>query len=98
MTKSINYCSMQYTILLDGTETSLKSSLSLIEQFSKFSGLKPNFQKTSCVKIGSLKNTPVLYDKDYNLRWSQEPFTFLGVTFSVDLDNIVELNYDKKNK
>lgn len=43
------------TILqLDGSENSVKSALSVVDQFSKFSGLKPNFEEKKCVKIGSL--------------------------------------------
>ena len=38
------------TILLDGSEKSLKAALTLVDQFSKFSGLKPNYDKTCCVK------------------------------------------------
>ena len=34
------------TIILDGSEKSLKAALSLVHQFSKFSGLKPNYNKT----------------------------------------------------
>ena len=83
-------------ILLDGTEKSLKNSLSLIEQFSKFSGLKPNYSKTSCIKIGSLRRSDLILCNEYNLNWSQEPFIFLGITFSVDLDNIIALNFENK--
>ena len=35
-------------IILDGSEKSLKLTLDLLDQFSKFSGLKPNFDKTKC--------------------------------------------------
>ena len=43
------------TILLDGYEISLKSALSFVDQFAKFSGLKPNYDKTCCIWIGLLK-------------------------------------------
>ena len=33
-------------ILLDGSESSLRSTLNLLDQFSKYSGLTPNFGKT----------------------------------------------------
>ena len=83
-------------LLLDGTEKSLRSSLSLIYQFSKFSGLKPNFQKTSCIRICSLKNTEIVLCKEHKLQWSNDPFMFLGIKFTVDLNNMVELNYKEK--
>ena len=36
-------------LLLDGSKNSLKSALSLVDQFSKFSGLKPNYEKKTSV-------------------------------------------------
>ena len=34
--------------------------------------------------------------EDLSLFWSDEQFTFLGIIFSVDLQQIPELNYKKK--
>ena len=84
------------TLVLDGTEKSIQSALSLVNQFSKFSGLRPNYDKTSCVKIGSLKHIDIDFAPNYNITWSQEPFSFLGITFSVDLKDMIELNYRNK--
>ena len=69
------------TLILDGSEKSLKTALSLVHQFSKFSGLKPNYEKTCCIKIGSLKSTDITYTTEQNILWSQNPFTFLGIIF-----------------
>jgi hypothetical protein len=44
-------------LFLDGSEKSLKSSLDLLFQFSKFSGLKPNITKTKALWIGSKVNS-----------------------------------------
>ena len=85
-------------LLLDFSENSLKNALSLIEQFSKFSGLKPNYLKTSCIKIGSTRDSNITLCKNYKLTWSQEPFKFLGITFSVDLNEMEELNYEPKKQ
>ena len=40
-------------ILLDGSESSLRSTLNLLDQFSKYSGLTPNLEKTRCIWTGS---------------------------------------------
>ena len=94
------YKLMQYaddtTLILDGTEKSLKSALTLVNQYAKFSGLRPNYDKTCCVKIGKLKNTDIAFKSNYNILWSQEPFSLLGITFSADLKGIIELNYEEK--
>ena len=54
-------CLLQYAddtaIFLDGTEKSLKSALDLLFQFSKYSGLKPNYDKTKAIWIGSKINS-----------------------------------------
>ena len=63
------YTLIQYaddtTILLDGSEKSLKSALSLVDQFSKFSGLKPNYEKTCCIKLGTLKEVNLDFTATY---------------------------------
>ena len=69
-------------LFLDGTKHSLKNSLSLIEQFAKYSGLKPNIDKCRCVWLGSKKHSeefdikgvntmPFIVTEDTKLRWFQ---------------------------
>ena len=70
-----------------------------VSQFTgtpKFSGLKPNYDKTSCIKLGSLKHANLEFETTYNKKWSQDPFSFLGITFTVDLSEIIKLNYRQK--
>ena len=83
-------------LLMDGSEDSIRSALSLVNQYSKFSGLKPNYDKTQCIRIGSTVHTDDnLCDKYQNLMWSQEPFTVLGIAYCVDLDTntMFDLNF-----
>lgn len=48
-----NQCADDTTIILDGSEKSLKT-LDLLDQFAKYSGLKPNIEKkTFCLWIGA---------------------------------------------
>ena len=84
------------TIILDGSEKSLKAALSLVNQFSKFSGLKPNYNKTCCVKIGSIRSAELNFVNRYDIQWSQDPFTFLGITFTDNLAGMIDLNYADK--
>lgn len=74
-------------LLLDGSKKSLKNALSLIDQFAKYSGLKPNYDKTLCVKIGSLSNCKQNILSEVNIKWSQEPFTVLGISYCIDLNS-----------
>ena len=84
------------TIILDGSEKSLKSALSLVNQFSKFSGLKPNYNKTCCVKIGSIRSTELNFVNRYYIQLSQDPFTSLGIIFTDNLADMIDLNYTDK--
>ena len=83
-------------LLLDGQENSLRRALSLIDQFSKYSGLKPNYSKTSCIRIGAYRYIDVQYCNEYNIQWADSNFTFLGIDFTVDLIDITDLNIDKR--
>ena len=83
-------------LFLDGTEHSLKNSLSLIEQFAKYSGLKPNIDKCRCVWLGSKKHSEEKLCPETPLIWSDAPFTYLGIVFSVKLNEMLELNYSQK--
>ena len=56
MANNYEYRISQYaddtSVYLDGSEKSLKHSLDLLDQFSKYSGLKPNINKTQCIWLG----------------------------------------------
>ena len=83
-------------LILDGTDNLLRVALSLLNQFSKYSGLKPNIEKTRCIWLGSKRHSKDTLCEDLSLLWSDEQFTFLGIIFSVDLQQIPELHYKKK--
>ena len=100
--KGINISDVEYKlfqfaddmgIFLDGSENSLRNALNLIDQFSKFSGLKPNYDKTKCIWIGSKKGSTTRLCKNLNLEWTDESFPLLGIKFSTNLKDITELNF-----
>ena len=79
---------------MDASDKNLKSTLDLLFQFSKYSGLKPNISKTKAIWIGSKANSNDYICKDYNIQWENGPFSILGITFTSDLTNIEKLNYE----
>ena len=83
-------------IFLDGSENSLRNALNLIDQFSKLSGLKPNYDKTKCIWIGSKNGSTIRLCKNITLEWTDEPFTLLGIKFSTNLKDITELNFSDR--
>ena len=84
--------------ILDGTEESLNSTLQTLQFFEKISGLKVNVDKTRLIWFGSKANSATKLCKNYNLDWNQDPFKVLGITFTADLSNMSELNYDGISK
>ena len=99
---NIEYKVFQYAddtgIFLDGSEESLSNALDLVDQFSKFSGLKPNFEKNKCVWIGSSKQCGRTLCTYRKLDWINDTFTVLGVIFSTNLKSIPRLNYNERLK
>ena len=83
-------------IFLNGSDKSLKSTLDLLFQFSKYSGLKPNILKTKAIWIGSKSNCNETICSEYNIQWENGPFTILGITFTADLNNMEKLNFEEK--
>ena len=81
------------TLILDGSIDSLKAALNVLEIFGSISGLRINTDKTKLVWIGKKRYSSDQLDVGKNLIWGTTTFTLLGITFSVDLDSIVELNF-----
>ena len=93
-------CLLQYAddtvIFLDGTEKSLKSALDLLFQFSKYSGLKPNYDKTKAIWIGSKINSKDTMCNESGINWTNHPFNVLGIIYTRNLNNMEDLNYNDK--
>ena len=83
-------------ITLDGTESSLRCTLDLLDQFSKFSGLKPNIEKTEAIWIGSETCSKEILCNDIDLNWNHDTFTVLGIKFNTCLKDMIHLNYTDK--
>lgn len=81
--------------MLDGTQKSLQAALNIIEIYGSYSGLKINKDKTKVIWIGSKKGSTDKLNTVPLLSWGETEFDLLGLRFSVDLDKMPELNYDK---
>lgn len=84
------------SLILDGSENSLKHSLLTLKFYAKLSGLGVNVDKTSVIWIGSMRNSNRILCKDYNLNWVTDKFSLLGVTLSTNLQDIVPMNFEEK--
>ena len=64
--------------------------------FASLSGLKINSSKTKAVWIGSKKFSGETFNHRFKFKWNQKEFTILGIRFSCNLNNMIELNYKEK--
>ena len=84
------------TLILDGSEISLKAAMNELQSFANISGLKINVEKTQVVWIGSEKFSNKKCCPNWNLQWGITHFSILGMIFDIDLHKITTLNFDKK--
>ena len=84
------------TIFLDGSENSFHNTVRMLDAFSSMSGLKVNNDKTQIVWIGSSINCGIKYMTDRNFVWDPGTFQNLGITFTVNINDIVHLNFGDK--
>ena len=85
------------SILLDGSKTSLENTIKVLKFYAEISGLKINLDKTKVIWIGANKQSPVRFCPDYGLSWDDK-FTLLGIKFSVNLTDMIKMNYEEKIK
>ena len=84
------------SLFLDGSETSFTESIKTLTFFSSFSGLGMNFDKTQVVWIGATKNSDIRFLPTFDFKWNPPTFKALGVVFSTNLKEIVNLNFESK--
>ena len=62
--------------------------------FAKFSGLKPNLDKTQAMWIGSSLGDATRFERNFNLQWVRE-LKILGVAFENSLSSMTEIYKEK---
>ena len=82
-------------LLMDGSEGSLREALEVLDNFHMCSGLNTNVDKTKLAWLGSNTFSLERLCPHVKLKWVTE-FKLLGIMFSVNLDNIAQLNYQSK--
>ena len=96
----IEYKISQYaddtTLTLDGTTESLHSTMKVLKFYGSISGLHINVDKTKVIWFGSRKNSQMILCPEYHLSWETSTFTVLGIQFSTNLPDMVDINYDEK--
>ena len=81
------------SLILDGPELSLKTTLKVLKFYARISGLYMNTEKARTVWFGSSKGSDIKYCIDENLNWEKGTFIILGVKFTTNLSEMTRLNY-----
>ena len=96
----IEYIVSQYaddtSLTLDGTSESLLNTMLVLKFYGRISGLNINTDKTKVVWFGSRKDSQEILCPEFNLSWDNNVFTLLGVKFSTNLREMVDVNYETK--
>ena len=97
---NIEYKLSQYaddtSAFLDGSQQSLNETLSELSHYAEYSGLKVNFDKTQVVWIGRNKYSTETIKTKWKLTWGITHFKLLGIHFDIDLDKVININYNDK--
>ena len=81
------------TLILDGSRESLLAALNVLETFGSISGLKINTDKTKLIWIGKKRYSKCQFDVGKIFEWGTKNFDLLGIKFSIELDDMIDLNY-----
>ena len=86
------------TLILDGSQDTLETSLGVIEKFSKISGLRLNNKKTEALWIGSKARSSELLCPEKDFKWQELKIKTLGVWLSIDPGLTMILNFEEKTE
>jgi hypothetical protein len=81
------------TVLYLKNQESLKIALSILELFSKCTGLCMNREKSESVWIGASSN---YLHKPFGLKWTQKPIKTLGIYISNSKKEMLDINYNER--
>ena len=86
------------TVILDGSDSSLRNAVSVFTEFSVCTGLRLDTNKTTCMWIGSARRKRIQICPDLNLKWVEEgePLELLGVKIFHDQKRTKSINYENK--
>lgn len=83
-------------LFLDSTKRSLVGATEELSMFSTQSGLNINWEKTSCMFVGTSNAPDFVDDAPANkIKWVNE-MKILGIYFQRKIDNITEINFERK--
>ena len=94
----INLLADDSTCFIDGSDASFKSLFNTIDKFSECSGCKLNVAKSEAIWIGSRQGCQSHPFADIGLKWNKSTFKILGIHFSLNINQLYNLNHKIKLK
>ena len=82
--------------LLNGDRHSFEKLFLQLDRFANISGLKLNHEKTVNVWLGSKTNSQTIFLPHLNMTWNPPKYKILGLWFTNNLENMIELNLNDK--
>lgn len=99
----INGVEFKVSMYADDTNFPITPQLSALQNliedlntFSKYSGLKPNYEKCNLLRIGSLKDTHFTLPCLFPIQWTDGPVNVLGIHIPKDMKGLVDANFELK--
>lgn len=80
------------------TRECINRTISIFNEYEKYSGLKVNFDKTEILPIGPIKHNYVVIGPENGIKWSSGPIRVLGVIICHDHEEMITLNYNNSLK
>ena len=95
--KDVEYLISQFADdTLDGSRKSFENVITILTEFALWTGLKINYDKSQVVWLGSQKGAATVFLPHLKLKWNPTRFSDLGIIYSTDLKQIMDLNYNPK--
>ena len=86
------------TLILDGSDNSVRQSFSLLDSLATISGLRINYEKIEALWIGSSRLQTRVIPHFQHIMWPANKVKALGVWFSTIKGVSLKLNYEKKKR
>jgi hypothetical protein len=86
------------TCFIDGSKNSFDHLFKTFDIFADCSGCKISVTKSEALWLGSKIGSSNFPFQDKGLRWKSQEFKSLGITFSLNLRSMFDLNYKIKLK
>ena len=79
-----------------GSDASFRSLFNTIDKFTESSGCKLNISKSEAIWIGSSQGSQSHPFSDTGLKWNKTTFKTLGIHFSLNVNQLYDLNHKIK--